>query len=154
MIALGPTFEPEIVAAAAAAGLAALPISYRSDGRITGRESLTPAQAAVLNAVLAAHDPTKAAVPTQVELWKARVVMKSMPWGGTFGGAGKTVFDAVQAAAASISDSAKKRTALEALDYTNFLTRSGTIVKMIQQALGMTDEQCDALFIQAAAIQS
>lgn len=93
-------------------------------------------------------------VPAEIELWKARVVMKSTPWAGTFGGTGKTVFDAAQAAVAAMTDQAKKRAALEAMDYTNFLTRDGSIVKMIQRALGMTDAQCDALFVQAAAIQS
>lgn len=97
---------------------------------------------------------TPSLVPAQVELWKARVAMKTTPWAGNFGGNGSTVFDAARAAVASMPDSAKKRAALEAIDYTNFVTRSGSIMKMIQQALGMTDAQCDALFIQAAAIQS
>lgn len=115
---------------------------------ITARE-ITRAEFQTLLAAVNAN-----VVPSQVELWKARVVMKSTPWTGNFGGPGKTVFDAVQAAIAAITDVTRKRTVVEAIDYTNFVTRDGTIMKAIQQALGMTDAQCDALFIQAAAIAS
>lgn len=50
---IGPTFVAELEAA----GLAGLPFSWRSDGVITGREALSPEQNAVLDAVIAAHDP-------------------------------------------------------------------------------------------------
>lgn len=112
-------------------------------------------------AFVAETDPELAAfrnppnpIPAQVELWKARVVMKSTPWAGKYGGPGRTVFDAASAAIAAMTDQAKKRAAVEAMDYTNFLTRNGTVVRAIQQAIEMTDAQCDALFQQAAAIQN
>lgn len=92
--------------------------------------------------------------PVQVDLWKARVVMKATPWAGAFGGPGKTIFDAVQAAIAAMTDPVKKRVAGEALEYTNVLTRDGSIVATIQHELGMSDAQRDALFIQADRVAS
>jgi hypothetical protein len=56
---LGPTFGNELIAA----GLGGLPLGVSSDGRITGREKLTDAQNSKLDAVIAAHDPTKQLVP-------------------------------------------------------------------------------------------
>src|SRR4051794_3167066 len=56
---IGPTFGDEIIAA----GLGGLPIGWAPDGRITGREKLTAAQNSKLDAVIAAHDPTKQLVP-------------------------------------------------------------------------------------------
>lgn len=53
---LGPTFGDEV----ATAGLAGLPFGWgATDEDITGRENLTTAQNATLDAVIAAHDPTK-----------------------------------------------------------------------------------------------
>lgn len=52
---LGPTFGDELIAA----GLAGLPIAWGTDGAFTGRERLTDAQRATLDAVIAAHDPEK-----------------------------------------------------------------------------------------------
>lgn len=50
---LGPTFGEEIHAA----GLNGLPFSWGDDGDIQGRERLTPEQNAVLDKVVAQHDP-------------------------------------------------------------------------------------------------
>jgi hypothetical protein len=55
---LGPTFGAELVAA----GLAGLPIDWGdSDAGIAGRQLLTAEQNAALDAVIAAHDPARAA---------------------------------------------------------------------------------------------
>lgn len=51
----GPTFGEEVIAA----GLGGLPFAWSPFGKITGRERLTAAQNATLDAVIAAHDPTK-----------------------------------------------------------------------------------------------
>jgi hypothetical protein len=59
---LGPTFGDEVIAV----GLGGLPFSWGPDGDIQGRERLTPEQNATLDAVVAAHDPTKTAVPPQI----------------------------------------------------------------------------------------
>ena len=42
-----------------AAGLGGLPLSWGSDGTITGRENLTPEQDSALQAVVDAHDPVQ-----------------------------------------------------------------------------------------------
>jgi hypothetical protein len=59
---LGPTFGDEVIAA----GLGGLPFSWGPDGDIQGRERLTPEQNATLDEVVAAHDPTKTAVPPTI----------------------------------------------------------------------------------------
>lgn len=60
MTRLGPMFGQELTAA----GLVNVPLSWTQDGEIFGRENLTPEQNATLDAVIAAHDPTKTIVPT------------------------------------------------------------------------------------------
>lgn len=52
---IGPTFSDEL----AAAGLVGLPFVWGDDGSFSGRENLTPAQNAALDAVIAAHDPSR-----------------------------------------------------------------------------------------------
>lgn len=52
MSTIGPTFGDEVLAA----GLGGLPFSWGGDGKIEGRENLSPAQNAALDAVIAAHD--------------------------------------------------------------------------------------------------
>ena len=90
--------------------------------------------------------------PIQVEMWKARVVMKSTPWPGRFGGVGKTMFAAVQAAIAAMPDATKRMIAAEGLAGSRQLTRDGGNARMIRQALEMSEDQFDALLIQAADV--
>lgn len=52
---IGPTFGAEVIAA----GLGGLPFSWIPDGAISGRRALSKEQNAALDAVIAAHDPTK-----------------------------------------------------------------------------------------------
>jgi hypothetical protein len=60
---LGPNFGNECIAA----GLGGLPFAWGSDSdSISGRENLTVAQNATLDAVVAAHDPTKPLVPSAI----------------------------------------------------------------------------------------
>jgi hypothetical protein len=146
--ALGPMFGREVEAA----GLSGLPFTWGNDGTISGRERLSTVQQQLLDSLVAAHDPTKSFVPNQTDLWRARLVMKATPWTGTFGGAGKSVFDAVKAAIQALPAAQQVR-ASEAIEYSNVLTRSGNLVRAIQQQLGMTDDQIDDLFRQADAIQ-
>jgi hypothetical protein len=58
----GPTFGDEVIAA----GLGGLPFSWCDDGTINGRDALTEEQNAELDAVVAAHDPTKQVRTTTV----------------------------------------------------------------------------------------
>lgn len=57
--AIGPNFSNEL----AAAGLSGLPFAWLSGGMITFDPRLTGDQIAQINAVYAAHDPTKPASP-------------------------------------------------------------------------------------------
>lgn len=63
----GPTFHLELQQA----GLLGLPFTWGPNG-IGGREKLTPAQAAALDAVIAAHDPKKP-IPRQRITYKADI---------------------------------------------------------------------------------
>lgn len=62
-IVLGPTLADE---ARAALGVQDLPFTYDEAGGVYGRENLTVGQNAVLDAVIAAHDPEKVPAPTRV----------------------------------------------------------------------------------------
>jgi len=53
--AIGPTFGPEVEAST----LAGLPFSWGEDGVFYGDEALTPEQVIDLEALVAAHDPSK-----------------------------------------------------------------------------------------------
>lgn len=52
---LGATFGDEVIAA----GLGGLPFSWGTDGVFHGRESLTEQQNALLDTVIATHDPSR-----------------------------------------------------------------------------------------------
>ena len=58
----GPSFSREL----AAAGLAGLPVSWTDDGDVLGRDNLESGQQALLDAVIAAHDPA-ARTPEMVD---------------------------------------------------------------------------------------
>jgi hypothetical protein len=70
---IGPTFAQEIKAA----GLIGLPFAWGQDGNITYGTALTADQTAAIEAVYAAHDPTKAdnSGPAEALLAKADTVM-------------------------------------------------------------------------------
>lgn len=83
----GPTFSDEL----AAAGLLGLPIVWGSDGVISGRDALTPAQNTALDAVLAAHDPSRVAPVTRIERRQGLITLaligELMPGVAQIGGA-------------------------------------------------------------------
>jgi len=62
-IVLGPTLADEV---RAALGVQDLPFTYDEAGGVYGRENLTVGQNALLDAVIAAHDPEKVPAPTRV----------------------------------------------------------------------------------------
>jgi len=71
---IGPSFVSELEAA----GLIGLPFSWQPDGVIIYGEDLTVEQRAILDAVVAAHDPTAPApvpVPEAVTKYQACVVL-------------------------------------------------------------------------------
>jgi len=59
MAKLGPTFGDELWAA----GVGGLPFSWGDDGEFFGRENLTAEQNKKIDAVVAAHDPSKKPPP-------------------------------------------------------------------------------------------
>lgn len=62
---LGPTFGNEVIAA----GLGGLPFTWGNNSTQISAANLTPAQLAILDGVVAAHDPTaNAPVADKVEL--------------------------------------------------------------------------------------
>jgi hypothetical protein len=67
----GPTFASEIIAA----GLGGLPIVWGDDGKITS-SGLTADQQTKLQAVVAAHDPTKKIVPQSISALQARRALR------------------------------------------------------------------------------
>jgi hypothetical protein len=61
--AIGPTFRAEL----AAAGLTGLPFAWGDDGSLTFDARMTPDQVAAVQAIYAAHDPTKIPPPPYVK---------------------------------------------------------------------------------------
>lgn len=89
--------------------------------------------------------------PRQVEMWKARAVMATTPWNDAYGGSGKTILQAVQAAIQDLSPT-QRVLAETALEYGNYLTRDGSMAGVLRHALGVSDEQYNDLILQADAI--
>ena len=81
-----------------------------------------------------------------VAMWRARTIMKVTPWGEG------TLFQAVQAAIAALTDPLQKASAEEALERGDVFDRDGVFVPMLAQAVGISDEQLDDLMAQAAAL--
>lgn len=130
---LGPTFAEEL----RVAGLLGLPFSWGSDGIIEGRERLTDVQNAMLDAVLSAHNPTKARVPPSIKMWQAKAALAA---------AGKL-------AEAEAKILASGNSALQlAWEYAPDLSRTSPGVGLIGSAIGLDDAAIDSLFIAADAI--
>lgn len=129
---IGPTFAREL----AAAGLAGIPIAWGSDGAIVGRESLTPQQAAALEAVLAAHDPTRQMAPASVSRLQARVALHR---------AG--LLPQIETAIAQANGELQ-------IYWTDaqVFERESTYIAQIAAAIGLTGEQVDQLFLDAAGV--
>jgi hypothetical protein len=93
---------------------------------------LTPAEIA---------ERDKAAVPPSVSLWQFRTVLRL-----------NGNFERVQYALARLQ-SPESILAAELFEYGNSIYRSSTLATELIKILGVTDEQVDALFIQAAQIK-
>jgi hypothetical protein len=83
--------------------------------------------------------PRPAPVPTSVTNFQARAAL-----------IGAALFDQVDAAVRTSGDPI----AVQAWDYANTITRHGTLVNAIGTGLGLTSEQLDDLFRQAATIEA
>lgn len=84
--------------------------------------------------------------PRSVAMWRARTIMKVTPWGDG------TLFQAVQAAIAALTDPLQKASAEEALERGDVFDRDGVFVPMLAQAVGISDDQLDEMMEQAAAL--
>jgi len=84
--------------------------------------------------------------PRSVAMWRARTIMKVTPRGDG------TLFDAVQAAIAALTDPLQKASAEEALERGDVFDRDGVFVPMLAYGLGITEKQLDELMEQAAAL--
>lgn len=117
-------------------------------GAIVASETDTPELwAAVLKvATPADYVAPSAHVPRSVAMWRARTIMKVTPWKGG------TLFQAVQAAIAGLTDPLQKASAEEALERGDVFDRDGVFVPMLAGGLGLSDEQLDELMEQAAAL--
>ena len=73
--AIGPSFPDELKVA----GLLGLPFAWGSDGEIHFDLRMTQAQRDAVQAVYAAHDPTKPAAPPSSPLTQALDVLLALP---------------------------------------------------------------------------
>ena len=126
----GKTFGHEIIAA----GLGGLPLSWTPDGEILGREKLTQQQDAVLDAVIAAHDPMAEIVPDSVSPMALRLALSR---------AGK--LKAVSAAVAALGAEAAI-----AWDYATRIDRAHPLVLGVAAKAKLTAAGLDGLFRAAA----
>jgi hypothetical protein len=129
---LGPTFGAEVVAA----GLGGLAFTWGTDGVVSGRESLTPAQNAALDAVIAAHDPTKTLVPSSVSPLQARRALRQ-----------QGLLDKVTAAVAAATPDLQ-----DAWSYAGEIRRDSAALKQVATQLGLTSSAIDDLFRLAATL--
>lgn len=90
--------------------------------------------------------PLSPSVPRSIAMWRARTIMKVTPWGEG------TLFEAVQAAIAGLTDPLQKASAEEALERGDLFDRDGVFVPLLAQAVGITDELLDEMMEQAAAL--
>jgi hypothetical protein len=84
--------------------------------------------------------------PRSVAMWRARTIMKVTQWQGG------TLFQAVQAAIAGLTDRLQQAIAEEALERGDIFDRDGVFVPMLAAVVGISDEQLDELMAQAAAL--
>jgi hypothetical protein len=131
-VLIGPSFSQDL----AAAGLSGLPIAWGSDGVISGRANLTAQQNAALDAVIAAHNPTKPAVPQIVNAAQARLALNDS-------GNRSLVEAAIKLASQDVQDF---------WNYSPQISRHHPVLVGIQQQLGWSDAMVDELFIAAGNI--
>lgn len=128
----GPTFGDELIAA----GLGGLPFSWCGDGSTHGAEALTPSQQAALQAVIAAHDPTKRPVPQSVTPLQGRLALLSA-----------NLLDQ-----ATVAVTAAGGAALLTWEYASIWDRNDPLIMQLGAALGLTSSQIDQLFTTASTL--
>ncbi len=106
---------------------------------------LTPAQVEQLG-LADRTEPPPPPPPRSVAMWRARTIMKVTLWGSG------TLFEAVQAAIANLSDPLQKASAEEALERGDTFDRDGVFVPMLMQVVGVDEPTMDEFMEQAAAL--
>jgi hypothetical protein len=81
--------------------------------------------------------------PEEVQLWRLRTILKA-----------QGIFTAVQTVLANIPDPTLKLAAEEGFEYGNVVSRTSPIMLIVQQGLGLTDDQVDQIFIAAEQINA
>jgi hypothetical protein len=77
----------------------------------------------------------------EVQLWRLRTILKA-----------QGLFTSVQTVIANIPDPSLKLAADEGFEYGNVVSRTSPIMMVVQQGLGLTDDQVDQIFIAAEQI--
>ena len=132
---IGPTFGSELTAAGVADGVA-----WSEDGEVWFNDDVTQAQREAVQAVLAAHDPSKPfiEVPQSVTRYQAEVYMRRI-----------NLWDQADALFAAMDDADERKIAW--LRAPTFNRESPALVYAAQQ-LGITDADLDQMFIDASKI--
>lgn len=133
---IGPTFELELKKA----GLSGLPFSWSKSGEFFFDKSISQSQREAIISIYDSHNPEKEVVPDSVTMRQARLALLK---------AGK--LQAVNNAIAAMTGSQGEAARIE-WDYSNEVRRSQPLTIALAQAIGMTEEEMDALFIEAAKL--
>lgn len=143
---LGPLFGAELAAAVPGG----LPITWSPDGDFYGRDKLTAEQNATLDAVIAAHDPSKTVVPTIIS---DRQFFQALAFKGEISeqdalAAVKngTLPPLLRDLLAGITDSQEHFTIEMLLSGATQFERGHVLVARIGHVLGWTDAQIDDLW--------
>lgn len=129
---LGPAFAAEVIAA----GLGGLPFAWTDDGTIIGLESLTSPQKTLLQAVVAAHDPTTQPASREVTPRQGRLALLSA-------GLLDKATAAVNAAGGAT---------LITWEYASAWDRNDPLILQLGAALGLNAAQIDQLFTTASTL--
>lgn len=151
--------EADLVAIATAAGAGAMADRFYADGRLYVRGVTQAALDAALETVMNA-EPVLPPPPSEVTNFQARALMRSiiMADGRSMETTVREGLLASKAAVEAIPESDPARIAADtawlAWEQANVFVRSGTLVATLGAQLGLTDEQIDNLFRQAAVIEA
>jgi len=146
----GPNFAGELVAA----GLINLPLSWTPDGQIFARENLTTEQNRILDAVIAAHDPTKTAVPQIIsrrQFFQAAALYGMISYDEALEAMRGTIPPRMQQGLDTLPPD-QKFAAEMLLIGANEFERNHPLVDKFGEVMGMTVAQVDDIWRRAAAL--
>lgn len=123
---IGPTFGTELERA----GLSGLPIAWLPTGEITGKDDLSAQQKALLDLVLAVHDPRLTPVPSGVTPLQMRRALRQ-----------SGMRDQVEAYVLTLDPDSK-----DAWEWASVIERNNPIIVTGAVALGLSRDEMDDLF--------